>query len=100
MDGNPKMFQHAIWKVETHSNSVTFIVIYRPPYSLTNKQTVAKFLDEFPECLANISGSITYMIVLGDINICINDENDNDAGIFVDTITALDFNQHVPFPTP
>ena len=39
------------------------------------------------------------MIVLGDFNVHINDENDNEAGIFVDTIPALDFNQHVTFPT-
>ena len=39
------------------------------------------------------------MIVLGEFNIHINDENDNEAGIFVDTITALHFNQHMSFPT-
>ena len=37
------------------------------------------------------------MIVLGDFNIHINDESDNEAGIFVDTI-ALGFNQYVSFP--
>ena len=39
------------------------------------------------------------MIVMGDFNIHLNNENDNEAGIFVDTITALGFNQHVTFPT-
>ena len=39
------------------------------------------------------------MIVLGDFNVHINDENDKEAGIFVDTITALGFNQHVTLPT-
>ena len=39
------------------------------------------------------------MIVLGDFNIHINDENDNEASIFVDTMIALGFNQHVSFPT-
>ena len=38
------------------------------------------------------------MIVLGDFNIHINDESDNEAGIFVDTLIALGFNQHVSFP--
>ena len=93
------MVQHAIWKVETHGNSVTSIVIYMPPYSSTNQETVTKFLDEFTEWLAKILGSFTNMIVLGDFNIHINDENDNEAGIFEDTITALGFNQHVTFPT-
>ena len=99
MEDNQKMFQHAIWKVETHGNSDTCIVIYRPPYSSTNQETVTKFLDEFTEWLANILGSFSNMIVLGGFNVHINDENDNEAGIFVDTITALGFNQHVTFPT-
>ena len=38
------------------------------------------------------------MIVLGDFNVHINDENYNEAGIFDDTITAPGFNQHVTFP--
>ena len=92
------MFQYAVWKVETHGNSVTCIPIYRPPYSATNQETVTKFMDEFTVCLASISGSFSNMIVLGDFNIHINDENDNEAGIFVDTMIALGFNQHVSFP--
>ena len=38
------------------------------------------------------------MMVLGDFNTHINDENDNEAGIFVDTVIALGFNQYVSFP--
>ena len=98
MEGNQKTFQHAICKVETHGNSVTCIIIYRPPYSSTNQETVTKLLDKFTKWLANISGPFSNMIVLGDFNVHINDENDNEAGIFVDTITACGFNQHVTFP--
>ena len=39
------------------------------------------------------------MTILGDFNVHINDENDNESDIFVDTITALGYNQHVTFPT-
>ena len=38
------------------------------------------------------------MMLLGDFNIYINDENDNEAGIFMDTMIVLGFNQHVSFP--
>ena len=99
MEGNLKSFQYAIWKVETHGNSVICIAIYRQPYSSTNQDMETKFLDEFTVWLANIFGSFSNMIVLGNFNIHINEENDNEAGIFVDTITALGFNQHVSFPT-
>ena len=99
MEGNQKMFQYAVWKVETHGNSVTCIAIYIPPYSATNQETVTKFIDEFTVWLASISSSFSNMMVLGDFNIHINDENDNEAGIFMDTMSALAFNQHVSSPT-
>ena len=98
MEGNQKTFQYAVRKVETHGNSVACIAIYRSPYSATSQETVARFIDEFTVWLASISGSLSNMIVLGDFNIHINDENDNEAGIFVDTMIALGFNQHVSFP--
>ena len=47
--------QYGKWKLMV--TWVTCIVIYRPPYSLTNQETVAKFLDKFIEWLANISCS-------------------------------------------
>ena len=97
--GNQKTFQYAVWKVQTHGNTVTCIAIYRPPYSARNQETVTKFVGEFTVWLASISGSFSNMIVLGDFNIHINDENDNETGIFVDTMIALGFNQHVSFPT-
>ena len=92
------MFQYAVWKVKTHGNSVTCIAIYRPPYSVTNQETVTTFMDEFTVWLASILSSFSNMIVQGDFNIHINDENDNEGGIFVDTMIALGFNQHVSFP--
>ena len=55
-------------------------------------------MDEFTVWLASISGLFSNMIVLGDFNIHINDKNDNEAGIFIDTMIALGFNQHVFFP--
>ena len=72
---------------------------FRPPYSVANQETVTKFVDEFTVWLASTSGSFSNMIVLGDFNIHIKDENDNVAGIFVDTMIALGFNQHMSFPT-
>ena len=98
MEVNQKTSQYAVWKVETHGNSVTCIAIYRPPYSATNQETVTKFMDKFTVWLASISSSFSNMMLLGDFNIHINDENDNEAGIFMDTMIALCFKQHVSFP--
>ena len=99
MEGNQKTFQYAVWKVKTHGSSVTCIAIYRPPYLLTNQETVTKFMDKFTVWVASILSSFSNMIVLGDFNIHINGENDNEAGIFVDIMIALGFKQHGSFPT-
>ena len=93
MQGNQKTFQFAVWKVETHGNSVTCIAIYRPPYSATNQETVTKFMDKFTVWLASISSSFSNMMLLGDFNIHINDE----AGIFMDTMIALVLINMCPF---
>ena len=95
MEGNQKVFQYAVWKVETHGNSVTCIAIYKPPYSLTNQDAVTKFMDGFTVLLASILSFFSNIIVLEDFNIHINNDNDNETGIFVDTMIALGFNQCV-----
>ena len=38
------------------------------------------------------------LLILGDFNIYIDEENDDDANIFRDTMEALSMMQHVKFP--
>ena len=51
------------------------------------------------ELLVDIVTSNTNLVVLGDFNIHVNRIDDPNAGIFLDTMTALGMKQHVVGPT-
>ena len=77
------------------SNSFLNILgVYRPPDG-----SIAQFLDIFMELLVDIVNSNTNLVVLGDFNIHVNDREDPNASIFLDTMTALGLKQHVEGPT-
>ena len=51
------------------------------------------------ELLVDIVTSNTNLVVLGDLNIHVNDIDDLNASIFLNTVTALRLKQHVEGPT-
>ena len=78
---------------------VTIVAIYHPPYSVTNNSTNAKFIDEFTEYLVDSIMTYNNIVILGDFNLHINDQEDPDTNIFIDTTAALGLNQYVDFVT-
>ena len=68
-------------------------VIYRPPDGNLNF-----FLDAFTEYATRIANQ-SNIIFTGDFNVHINYDQDQQAEIFRDTISALGLNQHVIFST-
>ena len=44
-----KTFQVVKWRVKTKSESLLVIVVYHPPYTITNQITNTTFLDEFTD---------------------------------------------------
>ena len=68
--------------------------VYRPPDS-----SIPKFSDILMELLVDIVTSNMNLVVLGDFNIHVNDIDDPNAGIFLDTMTALGLKQHVKSPS-
>ena len=61
--------------------------------------SIPQFLDNFMELLVDIVTSSTNLVVLGDFNIHVNDIDDPNTSIFLDTMTALGLKQHVRGPT-
>ena len=57
------------------------------------------FLDEFTVFAAEIMVKYNNIIILGNINPHINDTDDPDPHMFLDTINAMDLKQHDKFPT-
>ena len=81
------------------SVAVTIMAIYHPLYSATNNNTNAKFIYEFTEYLAESIMTYKNIVILGDFNLYINDQEDPDTNIFIDTITVLGLDQYVDFGT-
>ena len=100
-EGNLNTFQFTKWRVTSSSNKkhLNIIAIYRPLYSTANPQTIASFLDEFTNWLPDQLVENDNVLILGAFNIHINDQTDEDAGIFTDTMEVLGLSQHVEHPT-
>ena len=74
----------------TSNSFLNILGIYRPPDS-----SIPQFLDIFTELLVDIVTSNMNLVVLGNFNIHVNKIDDPNAGIFLDTMTALGIKQHV-----
>ena len=97
--GNKPSFEHATWELRIKSTTITIHGIYHPPYSLTNKITNGKFIEDFTEFVSTTLPSHQNNIFLGDFNLHVSDALDIDSTIFNDSIDALGLYQHVGFTT-
>ena len=76
------------------------IWIYHPPYSGYNLTANSMFLDDLTEWLAESLVNDKNIIIMVDFNIHINKRGeDEDVTIFMNTIEALSFQQHVNYST-
>ena len=92
-------FEHAIWNI-SNKNMPTFTVvaIYQPP-SNCQGSTDATFIDQFTDLLTTLQTKYNNIIILGDINMHMDDPNNQNACILQDSINAFDLTQHVKIPT-
>ena len=97
------MAKHAllniVWKVEAEKTTIMVITIYHLPYTAKSPSTNAMFLDDFTKWFSERLPDYKNVIT-GDFNIHINNQdNDDDALIFLDTITATGLHVHNRFQT-
>ena len=86
-------FEFGIWKLIFNNTSVSILLIYRPPgipYTL-----ITPFTDEFLDLMTKLMESLKNLLILGDFNIHINNEEDPDAIQFYETMAAFGFDQYV-----
>ena len=62
---------------------------------MTNNQ----FIDEFSEYLAEELAEHRNLVITGDFNLHVNDPEDHDGEVFIDTMLALGLDQHVTLLT-
>ena len=76
--------EYAKWKFTSSNSFLNILGVYRPPDS-----SIPQFLDIFMELLVDIVTSNMNLVVLSNFNIHVNNIDDPNAGIFLDTMTAL-----------
>ena len=82
-------FQATKFKIQIDNCNVTLISIYHPPYSKANPVTDGMFIDDFTEWICDqlvVSDHDNKLIILGDFNIHVNDELDENAQNFMEII--------------
>ena len=84
----------ALWSVMTKIGPCYILGIYRPPQT-----SIPIFVDELTDILVTLKVQYTNIIVLGDFNIHIHDFTNNDSVLFLSTMEALGFDQHIQKPT-
>ena len=94
--------QAAKFKVQVNKCNITLLSIYHPPYSAVNPVTEKMFINDFTEWICDqliMTEHGNKLLILGDFNIHMNDEFDENIGNFMDIIMALGLEQHIHFPT-
>ena len=89
---SPSM-ESAVWKVTSLQMSLHIVGVYCPP-----DKSIPDFLDLFTEYIADLIAEYENIVLVGDFNIHINDEDNPNAVIFLDTMTALGLHQYVNGP--
>ena len=92
-------FEYGVWKVKAQKTIIMVITIYHPPYTAKSQSTNAMFLNDFTNWLSERLPDYKNVVITGDFNIHINNQdNDDDALTFLDTITATGLQIHNRFP--
>ena len=97
--GKTRSFEYGIWHISLANMKLSIVAIYHPPYTNKNHITNNIFIDDFTDWLAEEIMLHDNLLILGDFNLHINDLDNPDTDIFLDTVTAIGLNQHVNFAT-
>ena len=94
-------FEMCTAKIQSNSNSIIAVCIYRPPYSTKNRKTVPMFNDEFADVCSSLLADYSdkKLVVMGDFNIHMDDMHSADTKSFNDILDTFGWHQHVEDPT-
>ena len=83
-------YEGAIWKLSISSKELIVFGIYHPPEPIS---TI--FIDQMADVVVDLVSRYRNIIVLGDLNIHVNDVSNSDANYLIDAMSTLGFIQHV-----
>ena len=93
-EGEKSTFQYAKWCMETSHMCLTVLGIYRPPSG-----SAIKVLGKLTDWLPKNALLDTNPTIMGDFNLHVNNENDDDSMNFLEMMLALGLKQNVMFDT-
>ena len=96
---NFNSFEHAEWQVQLGPTNMTILAIYHPPASTQHKTSNSDFIDQLTYLLTTIGSKNTNIVLLGDLNLHIDNPEDRDADQLIATLEAFGLEQHIKFPT-
>ena len=84
-------FERGVWPITHKKTSLHIVLIYHTLNSQTNQATNSTFMDEFKDFMVKILSKHKSSIILGDLNIYVNDYDENEAMVFSDMMTVVRF---------
>ena len=92
-------FESRIWNIQSGSTHCTLLGVYHPPVGTQQGITNNIFIHDLTELLTEVVANYNKLIILGHINIHLNEPEDTDAKALCDTLEAFNITQHIKFPT-
>ena len=92
-------FDGGVWHMQSGSTHYTLLGVYHPPVGMQQGFTYSIFIDDLTKLLTEAVSGNNNIIILGDINIHLNEPEDADANVLCDIFEAFNSTQHIKFPT-
>lgn len=91
-----RTFEQIETTLNTNIGILRLVNIYRPPYSKTNKFTIAQFIPEFEELLEDLICKPGTPLLFGDFNLHVEDYNDIYVTKFLQILDEMNFQLNTP----
>ena len=78
--------------------AITILAIYHPPLGQAGN-TITRFINQVGELFQYYLANHKNLVILGDFNIHVHDGTNPDSLVYIDTLEALGFKQHISTPT-
>ena len=85
--------------LKSGSMSFTLCVVYRAPPTRSNKLGLSQFFEDFPTFPMEYTTTQSRLLLVGDLNFHLDDNDDHQARRFMNIVTELNFKQLVSGPT-
>ena len=92
-------FEYLICNIVIDNSSVSLAVVYRPPPSQENLLNTNTFLVEWAEFLSNFTTTTSEIVIVGDLNIHLDNTTHHHTIAMERTVESFDLQQHVHEPT-